>query len=82
VSPRAATFDDFARRHGWLLEKDALLEFYSRERLMSDEARARWVEPDLLPLPEHVAPAKAGAQLDAGLRRHDNDPVRSSSFST
>jgi hypothetical protein len=47
LSPDAATFDDFARRHGWLLDKDTLLRFYSRERLMSDEARARWVEPDL-----------------------------------
>ncbi len=31
-------------------EKEALLVFYSRERLMSPEARAAWVEPDLLPL--------------------------------
>ena len=28
-------------------EKDYLLRFYSRERLLSDEARARWVPPDL-----------------------------------
>jgi hypothetical protein len=27
-----------------------LFTFYSRERLMSVEARARWVEPDLAPL--------------------------------
>jgi hypothetical protein len=31
--------------------KDALFEHYSRERLLSREARARWVEPDLRPLP-------------------------------
>lgn len=30
--------------------KDALLRFYSRERLMSAQARAAWVEPDILPL--------------------------------
>ena len=28
-------------------DKDYLLRFYSRERLFSDEARARWVPPDL-----------------------------------
>ena len=33
-----------------LAEKEALLEFYSRERLMSSAARANWVEPDILPL--------------------------------
>jgi hypothetical protein len=27
--------------------KDYLLRFYSRERLFSDEARSRWVPPDL-----------------------------------
>lgn len=33
------------------LGKDALLKYYSRERLVSVEARARFVEPDLTPLP-------------------------------
>ena len=32
-----------------LLERDALLRFYSRERLNSAEARARWVPPDRAP---------------------------------
>jgi hypothetical protein len=35
---------------GPLAAKDVLLTFYSRERLMSPEARAAWVEPDLAPL--------------------------------
>jgi hypothetical protein len=35
---------------GWL-EREALFQHYSRERLMSVEARARFVEPDLEPLP-------------------------------
>ena len=39
---------------GPLAEKDVLLRFYSRERLMSATARAEWVEPDLAPLPEAV----------------------------
>ena len=33
-------------------EKNYLLRFYSRERLLSDEARSRWVEPDLAPIGE------------------------------
>jgi hypothetical protein len=35
---------------GPLAAKDVLFAFYSRERLMSVEARAAWVEPDLAPL--------------------------------
>lgn len=31
-------------------ERDILFSFWSRERLMSTDARARWVEPDLGPL--------------------------------
>ena len=34
-----------------LLNNDAPLSYYSRERLHSDDARQRWVEPDLKPLP-------------------------------
>jgi len=33
-----------------LLDKDLPLAYYSRERLFSDEARARWIEPDLVGL--------------------------------
>ena len=33
-----------------LVERDMLFTFYSRERLLSPEARARWVDPDLAPL--------------------------------
>jgi hypothetical protein len=32
---------------GPIAAKDVLLSFYSRERLMSTEARAAWIEPDL-----------------------------------
>lgn len=35
---------------GPLAARDMLLTFYSRERLMSIDARAQWVEPDLGPL--------------------------------
>ena len=40
-------------RHG---ERDHLLRYYSRERLMSQEARFGWVEPDVGRLPG-VAPS-------------------------
>ena len=32
-------------------ERDHLLRYYSRDRLMSSDARFGWVEPDLQPLP-------------------------------
>jgi hypothetical protein len=37
-----------------LLDKALPLEYYSRERLFSDDARRSWVEPDRLPLPENT----------------------------
>jgi hypothetical protein len=51
LSGRKEKFDDFARGHGWLFNKDTVFEFYSRELLMSDTARKVWVEPDLKPIP-------------------------------
>jgi hypothetical protein len=33
-----------------LAGRDMLFTFYSRERLLSEDARARWVDPDLAPL--------------------------------
>jgi hypothetical protein len=46
-----ADFDAFVAAHPRLLERDLLLAHYSRERLFSEAARARFVEPDLLALP-------------------------------
>lgn len=42
--------EDFCDRHPELLEKRVLLNFYSRDRIMSWEAKAEFVEPDLRPL--------------------------------
>ena len=42
--------------HAHLLDKDAPLAFYSRERLFGGAARIAWQAPDLRPLPSH-APA-------------------------
>jgi hypothetical protein len=39
--------DDFCERHPQLLQKGRLEIFYSRERLMSWEAKRDFVEPDL-----------------------------------
>lgn len=41
----------FCDAHPELFDKATLLRHYSRERINSREARAAFVEPDLLPLP-------------------------------
>ena len=50
-TPRHGEFALFLAAHPWLLNRDALLAFYSRDRLESGQARSAWVEPDLHPLP-------------------------------
>ena len=50
-TPELDDFAAFLAGHAWLLNRDCLLAFYSRDLLFGDQARARWVEPDLLPLP-------------------------------
>jgi alkylated DNA nucleotide flippase Atl1 len=50
-SSRIETFEEFARAHDWLLNKEAIFEFYSAERIKSERARTTWVEPDLKPIP-------------------------------
>ena len=41
---------DVLAAHPELADKDLPLQYYSRERLFSEEARAGWIEPDRLPL--------------------------------
>jgi len=50
-SSRIETFEEFVRAHEWLLNKEAIFEFYSPERIKSESARTGWVEPDLKPIP-------------------------------
>jgi hypothetical protein len=50
-TPQCSGFAQFLGAHPWLLNREALLAFYSRERLWSEEARTAWTEPDLYPLP-------------------------------
>src|SRR5690348_2870900 len=42
----------FLSRHPVLTSKDSLLVYYTKDRLMSQEARREFIEPDLKPLPE------------------------------
>lgn len=50
-SPDISDFHQFIRDHQWLLNKDIIFAFYSREVLQSQHARAAWVPPNLRPLP-------------------------------
>ena len=65
LSSRIDDFGDFVHAHSWLLSKDAVFEFYSRALLMSDSARASWVEPDLkpIPMPPDVRPSETQAAI-------------------
>jgi hypothetical protein len=45
------SFDEFVAAHPQLQDRALLCAHYSRSRLSSDEARARFLEPDLLALP-------------------------------
>jgi 1-acyl-sn-glycerol-3-phosphate acyltransferase len=56
-----------------LAGKDALLAFYSRDRLLSTAARRRWTEPDLHPL--SVAPAALAAVPKGGVESIDFTPL-------
>ena len=47
----AANADEFLEREAQLLDSKTLRFFYSRERLISWQAKAEFVEPDLAPLP-------------------------------
>ncbi len=50
-----------------LLERDALLRFYSRDRLESAEARVRWLPPDRLsPIAVHPGDASAARRQSGG----------------
>lgn len=45
------SFDEFIAENPRLLDRTMLNAHYSRGRLMSNEARAAWTEPDLRPFP-------------------------------
>lgn len=51
AQPTITTFDDFLAAYPFLLEKDLPYRHWRRETMLSPDARARWVEPDLQALP-------------------------------
>jgi hypothetical protein len=51
MTPDIDNFDEFADNHPSLLDKEALLHYYSDELLNGQRARSEWVEPDLRALP-------------------------------
>jgi hypothetical protein len=46
------SFDALVEACPSLLDKDAPLAYYTHDLLFSDAARARWVDPNLRPLPD------------------------------
>jgi hypothetical protein len=50
-TPELDRFPAFAAAHPRLFDDKLPLAFYSKARLMSPEARAGWIDPDLRPLP-------------------------------
>jgi hypothetical protein len=51
LTPGAESVQEFFGHHPWTLKKESIFEFYSRERLLGERARKRWVRPDLKGLP-------------------------------
>ena len=51
VRSRASNFEEFLDDHPRLRNRHLMSDHYSRGLLFSPEARARFVEPDLAPLP-------------------------------
>lgn len=56
----AASADEFFDQQTQLAEKRAILLFYSRDLIMSEEARHGFVEADLAPLPGHRGATETG----------------------
>ncbi|MGI8820738.1 MAG: hypothetical protein ACR2ID_07730 [Chthoniobacterales bacterium] len=53
-SGRFTTAAEFLERNPQLLDQRILETHYTRERLWSEEARRRFIEPDLQPIPFHA----------------------------
>jgi len=49
--PDLTTFDEFLAAFPMLLDKDLPYHHWRRETMLSPDARAHWVEPDILALP-------------------------------
>jgi hypothetical protein len=58
-TPGGAEFDGFVAAHPELLDRELPYLYYSREVLMSEEARRERVAPDLRPTSDRVLPREA-----------------------
>lgn len=54
VGPVCSSSDEFVEQNPKMQDSRLLLAHYSEELLFSDRARAAYVDPDLLPFPEHA----------------------------
>jgi hypothetical protein len=54
-SPEADSGDDFISRNPLLLDTKIMLTHYSADLLFSDQARVKFVEPNLDPIPRYAA---------------------------
>ena len=52
-TPSAESADDFIEKNPRMLDSKIMLTHYSAEVLFSDEARAKFVEPNLEPIPRY-----------------------------
>jgi tetratricopeptide (TPR) repeat protein len=75
---------NFFNRHTYLLDKTLPLLFYSDQRIMSGTARAGFIEPDLMPLPDPTPkqpdPAGPGREpLDVPIPRDPYEAIKRTS---
>lgn len=55
ITPSSDSSDHFINQNTKMLDPKIMLSHYSAEVLFSDEARARFVEPNLHPIPKHTS---------------------------
>jgi hypothetical protein len=66
TASRGGSLEDIVHANPQLLEKNFPLAYYSTGRLLSDEARTSWVEPDLKPLSiDAIATCSSSPPCDA-----------------
>ena len=55
ITPHASSFEEFATSAPRLFEQEIMQTHYTIERLMSDDARRDFVEPDVQAIPRHTS---------------------------
>ena len=68
-APEDRSIDELLARFPFLLEKGLPFEHWRGETLNSDQARARWVEPDLVPCPELDPSVRCPGLVASGSKR-------------